>query len=85
MDISKLSDVDIKAIIEGYWNVLIPKEEVEEIAAERRLICADCEHKKETKCGICGCPIFATTRSMRSKCPDNPPRWNAIILYTNKK
>jgi hypothetical protein len=85
MRLSDLSDIEIKGIIEGYWNLLIPNEDVEIIAATRREICDVCEHKAETKCSICGCPIRAKSRSMTSKCPDTPPRWDAHIKYLNKK
>lgn len=77
-----LSDIDVKAIIQGHWNVLFPQEEIEEIAAERMKECLSCEFYGETKCLKCGCPLRAKTRSLRSKCPAD--KWGAVILYTKK-
>jgi uncharacterized paraquat-inducible protein A len=75
-----ISEIDIRAIIQGHWNALIPDDQVELIAEERMDICRECEFIKETKCGKCGCPLRAKTRSMRSKCPID--KWGAEIIIT---
>ena len=45
---------------------------------ERIETCNTCEHRKGSKCGLCGCIIAAKARMETSKCPDNPPRWPEI-------
>lgn len=50
-------------VIAGAWYTDITgqlfgyEQRVIEIAAERLKLCATCEHRKNSKCGICGCPL----------------------------
>jgi uncharacterized paraquat-inducible protein A len=74
-----LTDLDVKAILEGHWHTLFSNEDIEAVASERLLICQGCEFFGETKCLKCGCPLRAKTRSMRSKCPVD--KWGAQIIY----
>jgi hypothetical protein len=69
--------LDIPAIIEGYFNVLIENPDVEEIAARRRAICAECPYIGAVKCIKCGCNLNAKTHSLQTNCPDG--RWKAEI------
>jgi len=48
---------------------------------ERLEKCLDCEHRKNMKCGLCGCLIAVKARMETAHCPDNPTRWPRI----NKK
>jgi len=78
-------------IFEGFMNTLFKKEDVEIIAAERMKICNACPHidKEGSKCfpgvappccGICGCKLAFSTRSLSSSCPDpDGARWEAVL------
>ncbi len=59
----------------GWKNLIFKKTEVEQLAEHRRQICSCCEHRKETTCGLCGCPLGAKQRAMEASCPDG--RWLA--------
>ena len=48
---------------------------------ERIESCESCKHRKNIKCGLCGCIIAAKARMETSNCPDIPSRWPEI----NKK
>jgi hypothetical protein len=58
-------------IIEGWKNVIFPNKEVEKIAYERAIICANCDKNKLNICSECGCPLVAKLRSINEKCPIN--------------
>jgi len=78
----KLSDVEVRGIIEAYKNRVFPTEEVEAISAKRIEICMVCPHigtniVGNLKCSVCGCALKNKTRSPRTKCPDG--RWAAEI------
>lgn len=66
----------LKEILNGYKNLLKSKLGVseakdEEIFSARREICDACPEKTTLdRCGLCGCPLAAKTRSMLSNCPD---------------
>lgn len=45
---------------------------------ERVEACEACEHRKNIKCGLCGCIIAAKARMETSDCPDRPSRWPRI-------
>ena len=57
-------------IQDGWKNWIWKNEEVEKIALERAIICSTCDSNKGNTCELCGCPLFAKTRSMRetNKC-----------------
>jgi len=47
----------------------------------RDAICAECEHyrtKSGKRCALCGCRVPWKIGWASSKCPDNPPRWEAV-------
>ena len=48
---------------------------------ERVEACETCPHRKNIKCGLCGCIIAAKARMETTNCPDTPSRWPEI----NKK
>tara|TARA_R110000803_G_scaffold129900_3_gene197295 strand:- start:329 stop:547 length:219 start_codon:yes stop_codon:yes gene_type:complete len=69
--------VSIREIANGYKNLIKSKlgvsdEKDEEIFSARREICNACNYRKEKtdRCGLCGCPLAAKTRSLITKCPD---------------
>tara|TARA_R100000541_G_scaffold13823_2_gene23182 strand:- start:6989 stop:7210 length:222 start_codon:yes stop_codon:yes gene_type:complete len=63
-------------IVNGYSNLVksklgISSEKDEEVFIARREICNACPEKTALdRCGICGCPLAAKTRSLVSNCPD---------------
>lgn len=65
-----------KEIVNGYSNLVksklgVSSEKDEEIFQARRKICNSCDHRtKMDRCGLCGCPLPAKTRSLLSNCPD---------------
>lgn len=63
----------LKQIAAGWWYTLIPDRRIEQLASERAVVCGACEHNTGAKCGLCGCPLQAKTRSPKSVCPDG--RW----------
>ena len=71
--------IDFKEILNGWMNVAksklgISSEQDEKIFHARREICNVCEHKTDNdRCGKCGCPLMAKTRSLITNCPDE--RW----------
>jgi len=63
-------------IINGWKNLIIKDDSIEEIAKKRIEICVDCEHlTKRDICDICGCYMPAKVRSIKSKCSDKPSKW----------
>ena len=71
---------NMSQIMEGIKNKVFKDEDVEEIAKERWLKCATCEHLDEignqcaikaTKpcCGKCGCSLGLKLRALSSGCP----------------
>ena len=65
-----------KEIVNGYSNLVKSKlgassKKDEEIFQARRKICNSCSHKtKMDRCGLCGCPLSAKTRSLITNCPE---------------
>ena len=58
----------------------------EETHAARRAACDACPKRNAEKdaCTLCGCPLHPTPlgdklRMATAECPDNPPRWKAIV------
>lgn len=44
--------------------------------------CAQCEHlkKKTDRCGLCGCLVEHKAKWATSKCPDDPQRWEPVVV-----
>jgi hypothetical protein len=65
-----------KEIVNGYSNLVKSKlglsdEKDEEVFQARRTICNGCPHKTpKDRCGKCGCPLPAKTRSLITNCPE---------------
>jgi hypothetical protein len=38
---------------------------------KRQSICETCEHRKEKRCGLCGCFLILLRKIKLSKCPAN--------------
>jgi hypothetical protein len=70
---SKKDLKQLKNMLDGWKNVFISDEEVEELAKERLIVCEQCPHKKKFTCSLCGCPLKAKLRAVEAECPDN--RW----------
>lgn len=58
-------------IYSGWKNYIFKSDEVEKIAINRLKICIECDklNRKNNRCGVCGCPISAKVRSLKSSCP----------------
>ncbi len=44
----------------------------------RKAICDYCRHNDNGTCDICACIIEAKVYLSSEKCPDSPPRWEAL-------
>ena len=89
MDIKKIWK-NRKQIAEGIKNNIFKQDHIEALAEERMDICNKCPHldREGTKCevpgtqpccGICGCSLALKTRALSSSCPDDKPKWNAVV------
>ena len=79
-----------KQILEGWTNTIIKKDNVEEVARVRMMICNNCVYQSENAkkvsnytsirpdihCTECGCPLISKTRSLATSCPKE--KWKAI-------
>lgn len=67
------------------------KDTINKVSEERLAICSGCPMQSENAkaegkiilrldvhCTACGCPLTAKTKSLSSKCPLNPPKWEAV-------
>jgi hypothetical protein len=70
--------IDLKQIVEGYYNWLSNDEDANKLAESRLLLCSVCpenldkpEVKNSSTCSKCGCIIKAKTRVKTAKCPLN--------------
>ncbi len=80
-----------KAILEGIKNSVFKKEQIEQVAAERKAVCDICpDLDKEGSsclvpgtqpcCGQCGCSLEFKLRSLSSSCGnEKEPRWHALL------
>ncbi len=70
----------IKTVAEGWYNLmrselnLLP-ENLKQMAEKRTLICSTCVHRQDSRCGACGCPLAAKTKSRDANCPKG--FWNS--------
>ena len=83
--------LSLKGIIEGTFNSIFVKQEIEEIAKERDQICRECPmnsdlQKKLNKyktfrpdfhCVVCGCDLHLKTRALSQECPLG--KWGAHL------
>lgn len=81
--------ISIKGILEGTWNSIFLKEEIEKVAKARDEICRGCsmnsDHAKrfnkykslrpDFHCTVCGCDLHLKTRALSQNCPLN--KWVA--------
>ena len=56
-------------ILSGFKNLIFKDEEIEKTAEVRMKFCFECPHKKDLRCGKCGCILSAKIRSEKSSCP----------------
>ena len=44
--------------------------------------CAACPHLKKDidRCGLCGCLVEHKAKWATAKCPDDPPRWEPVVI-----
>jgi len=76
--------VSLKGILEGIWNSVFIKKEIEKIAKEREDICRNhclmnSDAQKEMNnyktfrpdfhCTVCGCDLHLKTRALSQECP----------------
>lgn len=65
--------VDWAGLKEGLRNKLLPPEELKELIEstyqERIAICNNCEFKRNSRCGKCGCILEVKTRCLSCNCP----------------
>jgi len=49
---------------------------------DRLKACYSCEHLKKDveRCGLCGCLIEHKAKWATASCPDNPKRWEKIVV-----
>lgn len=83
--------ISIKGILEGAWNSIFLKEEIEKVAKTRDEICRGCpmnsDHQKrynkyktirpDFHCTVCGCDLHMKTRAMSQHCPLD--KWKAEL------
>lgn len=83
--------VNIKGILEGAWNSIFIRKEIEAIAKERDKICRGCsmnsDHAKrfnkyktfrpDFHCTVCGCDLHLKTRALSQECPLG--KWKAHL------
>lgn len=75
--------IDFKGLLEGAWNSVFVKENIEKIAEERLEICKGCSHnsdhakkfnnyktiRPDFHCTLCGCDLHMKTRCLSCECP----------------
>jgi hypothetical protein len=68
--------IDFKGLLEGAWNSIFVKEEIETICNNRMIICLHCDHRKKRTiipfdwhCDLCGCNLEMKTRCLSCECP----------------
>lgn len=75
--------ISLKGILEGVWNSVFIREEIEKIAGQRDAICRECpmnsDHQKKYNkyktfrpdfhCTVCGCDLHMKTRALSNECP----------------
>lgn len=88
---SKFMKIDFKGIMEGVWNSVFVKNNIEVISRERLAVCKGCsfnsDHQKtfnnyktfrpDFHCTDCGCNLQTKTRALSQSCPKG--KWLAQI------
>lgn len=83
--------ISIKGILEGTWNSIFVREEIEQVAKQREEICRGCsmnsDHAKKFNkyktfrpdfhCTVCGCDLHLKTRALSQHCPLG--KWEAQL------
>lgn len=81
----------ISEIYEGWKNQLLPPKKLKamigRVSRNRRAICNVCAHhsmfhntlRPDVHCTLCLCTLIAKTKCLSCYCPDDPPRWGAIL------
>jgi len=57
--------------LDGWANILIRKNDIEQLARRQIAACDACEHQRGMTCGLCGCRLIAKTRERDANCPDS--------------
>lgn len=81
----------IKGVTQGTFNLLVVKEEIEKMSAERMAICRTCPFNSEVArangqhivrqdehCLKCGCVLKLKTRVPSAHCPLPVPKWTSL-------
>ena len=83
--------MNVHEIYEGWRNHLFPPHRIANIinavSVSRRKICNTCPHnskfsdsiRRDVHCTLCGCTLVAKTKCLSCSCPDDPPRWKAVL------
>lgn len=71
----------IVSIILGWWFWITNRNNL--MAAERLQVCAHCDFRKGTLCGICGCVLEAKARLKEEDCPLG--QWSAYYIWFSKQ
>ena len=66
----------IGEIADGLKNAIVKKAFVEAIAADRMIVCKECQPDNTFNCESCGCLLYVKTRSLKTDCPEN--KWEKI-------
>lgn len=53
----------------------------EAVIAERLAICRQCPQRINGHCSLCGCSLHHKVRLASQRCPDDPPRWDAVKAH----
>ena len=71
---------DMAALVADYVDSLQPEERAEETLRSRRLAqCLSCCWLRSGTCALCGCYVEARSARRAQRCPDTPPRWQAVL------
>lgn len=69
----------VSNIINGFYNTLIRKPDIEVISKARLAVCEECPFIQKgvmDRCGVCGCVLQAKTRAIKDECPKK--KWMKI-------
>lgn len=77
--------IDFKGLLEGAFNSIFAKKEIEAVATERIMICRTCpfnskntdNKRPDEYCTDCGCNLYMKTRCMSCECPQK--KWLKVL------